>query len=319
MSQNNDGRNFHFSYNELINLSFEKEALLTRDITDLTPRGITAARLTAFGTLRSNFVAIPTDETLVANITIAKNQRDALADPLRISIREVQGIAANTFGSGSAEHKSFMPQALSELDAGALFLLSSTIVAQGTTYLTQMTPKGLTAAMLTSITTQANNLKPKITAFELAQGAQLLGTQNRHTAANALYDEMAAMCETAIVYYQDRNPLKAEEYIIYDTGGNSQQRNGSVVGGDTVSRSFNTITVDSVFKMKAFEGNDLLMYFSNTDAGDPGTASVTVVNNATDYKVATPAQLGYNTATGFTHFCIRNSGAMETGYRVVME
>jgi hypothetical protein len=319
MSQNNDGLNFHFSYNELINLSFEKEALLSRDITDLTPRGISAARITAFGGLRTSFISIPADATMVANITIAKDERDALAEPLRIAIREVQGIAANAFGSGSAQHKTFLPQALSDLDAGSLYLLAPTIVAQGTTYLAQMTTKGLTAAMLTSITTQANNLKPKITAFELAQGAQLLSTQNRHNAANALYDEMAAMCATAIIYYQDRNKLKAEEYIIYDGGSNSQQRNGSVGSEQTISRAFEAITVDSSFKMKAFEGNDLLMYFSNTESGNPGTASITVINNAVDYKVATAAQLGYNGATGFTHFCIRNSGIMETGYRVVME
>lgn len=319
MSQNDNTLKFHFSYNELINLSFEKEALLNRDITDLTPRSITAARLTAFGTLRTNFVNLPTDETLVANITIAKNERDALADPLRISIREIQGIAANTFGNGSAEHKTFKPQSLSDLDAGALFLLAPTIVAQANTYLTQMTAKGLTAAMLTNITTQSANLKPKITAFELAQGAQLLGTQNRHIAANALYDEMSSMCETAVVYYQDRNPLKASEYVIYDEGGNSQQRNGSVLPSTIISREFNGVNADSTFKLKAFEGNDLAAYFSNSSEGSPVTTPVTIVNNAADYKVVTATDLGYDPASGRTFFCLKNSGAIETGYRVVME
>ena len=318
MSQNDRELNFSFSYNELINLSFEKEALLTRDLADLTARGITAARLTAFGTLRSNFVAVPADETLVANISIAKNQRDALADPLRIIIREVQGIAANTFGSGSAEHKSFIPQALSDLDAGALYLLSSTIVAQGTTYLAQMTPKGLTAAMLTSITTQANNLKPKITAFELAQGAQLLGTQNRHTAANALYDEMAAMCETAIIYYQDRNPLKAEEYIIYQTTGTQQQRNGIVAATSTVYRSFDGLTADSAFKLKVIDGNDLVFYFSQTEGGDDGAKNVTVSVDPNNFTETTAADLGYNSSTGFIKFNIKNNGSVESVYRLVM-
>jgi len=319
MSQNNDGLNFNFSYNELISLSFEKEALLTRDITDLTPRGITAARLTAFAGLRTNFINVPADATMVANISIAKEERDALAVPLRVAIREVQGIAANTFGNGSAQHKTFLPQALSDLDAGALYLLAPTIVAQGTTYLTEMTPKGLTAAMLTSITTQANTLKPKITAFELAQGAQLLATQNRHNAANALYNEMSAMCETAVVYYQDRNKLKAEEYIIYDECGNSQQRNGSIPAGTTVSRSFNAIHDDSNFKMKAFGGNELVVYFSTSEAGEPGEKYITILSNAPEYKIAVATDLGYNPSEGFVYFCIRNNGAMQTGYKVVME
>jgi phage/plasmid-associated DNA primase len=173
--------------------------------------------------------------------------------------------------------------------------------------------------MLTNITTAANSLKPKLTTFSEAEGAQLITTKNRHLAANALYDEMNDMCETAIIYYQDRDKLKASMYIIYDSSSTSQQRNGSITEGQTVSREFDTITADSNFKMRAFEGNDLQMYFSNTEAGNPGTASIIVISNGVDYKTATAAQLGYNGAAGYVYFCIRNSGAMETGYRVVME
>ena len=59
MSQNNDGLNFHFSYNELINLSFEKEALLTRDITDLTPSQKSV--ITDGGTITASKVIIATN------------------------------------------------------------------------------------------------------------------------------------------------------------------------------------------------------------------------------------------------------------------
>jgi hypothetical protein len=319
MSQNDNQLHFSFSYNELINQSFEKEALLTRDLADLTSRGITTARLTAFGVLRTTFVNIPTDATMVANINLAKKDRDVTAQPLLEDIREVQGMAANTFGKDSAQYKSFLPQALSELDAGALFMLAPTIVAQGTLYLTQMSAKGLTAAMLTGITTKANNLKPKITAFSLAEGAQLLTTQNRHNAANALYDEMANMCETAIIYYQDRNKLKSEEYFIYNGGSTNQQRNGSVEAEQTISRSFDGIKADSSFRLKAFEGNDLEMYFSNTEAGNPGKASVTVTNNASEYIEVSATELGYDGAAGFVFFCIRNSGSLQTGYRVLVD
>ena len=319
MALNDNEVHFSFSYNELVNLSFEKEAQFTRDQTDLNARGITTGRITGLQGLRNTFLNVPQDGTMVANITIAKNSRDEAAEPLRIGIREVQGIAANTFGAGSAEHKTFLPQALSELDAGGLLLLAPVIVLQGNTFLTQMGAKGLTAAMLATIATQANTLKPLCTAFNTAEGVQLLTTKNRHLAANALYDEMSEMCETAVVYYQDRNPLKASLYIIYDGSNTSQQRNGSVLGETTIGREFRTIAADSKFKMKAFNGNDLLMYFSNTVAGNAGTKSITVINNATDYKQATAAELGYNEATGFTNFCVKNIGAIETGYRVVME
>ena len=95
MSQNDNDVHYNFGYNELVNLSFEKEAQFARDQAELNARGITTARITAFQGLRTTFLNVPQDGTMVANITIAKNSRDAAAEPLRIGIREVQGIAAN--------------------------------------------------------------------------------------------------------------------------------------------------------------------------------------------------------------------------------
>ncbi len=307
------------SYNEVLNLSFEKEVLLTRDQADLAARGITVARITAFAGLRNTFMAVPQDETMVALITVAINSRDAVATSMQIAIREVVGIAKNTFGDGSADYKTFMASDLSRMNAADLSFLSVTIVSRGNVYLAQMAPKGLTAAMLAAITTLKTSLDTKIKDVETAQANQLITTQNRHVIANAFFDEMKAMCDTAQVYYVDRNKLKAEEYVIYDTAGTQQQRNGSVLPEATISRAFDAVTPDMQFKIKAYDGNDLLVYFSNADAGNPGTASVTVINNATDYKVVTATQLGYNGTTGFTHFCIKNSGALETGYRVIAE
>lgn len=319
MSQNENTLKFSFSYNELVSLSFEKEAFLNRDLSDLTGRGITATRLTAFSNLRDAFVGILPDETMLAKITMAKEARDAAASPLRMAIREVQGIASNTFGSSSAQYKTLAPQTLSEMDAEGLYMLAPTIVSQGTAFMSQLSPKGLTAAMLTNITTLANALKPKIKEFTDAQGNQLLTTQSRHIAANALYDEMSDMCATAIVYYQDRNALKAGCYIMYDGGANTQQRNGIVEAGTTISRDFSAVTPESELKLKAFEGNDLVVYFSNSEAGVAATKSVTVTNNAVEYKTVTAGDLGYNPSAGYIHFCIKNNGTMDTGYRVVME
>jgi len=319
MSQNNDGLNFTMSYNEVLNLSFEKEVLLTRDQTDLASRGITVARITAFAGLRNTFMAVPTDDTMKANISIAINARDVVANQMRVAIREVLGIAKNTFGDGTAQYKTFNGSEISRLDATALSFLSVTIVTQGNTYLAQMTPKGLTAAMLTAITTLKVTLDLRIKDVDTANAAQLTTTQTRHIAANALFDEMSAMCDAAQVYYADRNPLKASQYIIYDTVGSEQQRNGIVAAKSTVYRGFDELTADAAFKLKVIDGNDLVFYFSQTEGGDAGAKTVTISVDPNNYTETTAADLGYNSSTGFIKFNIKNNGSVESVYRVVME
>ena len=318
MSQNNDGLNFKMSYNEVLNLSFEKEVLLTRDQTDLVSRGITTARITAFEGLRNAFMAVPTDDTMKAKISIAINARDVVANQMRIAIREVLGIAKNTFGEASAEYKTFNGKEISRIDAAGLSFLSVTIVTQGTNYSAQMTPKGLTTAMLTTITALKATLDAKIKEVDIANSAQLTTTQNRHNAANALFDEMTAMCNAARVYYADRNALKAEEYTIYDTVGTQQQRNGIVEANSTVYRSLDGLTPDAVFKIKVIDGADLVFYFSQTEGGDAGAKAVTVSVDPNNYTETTATALGYNSSNGFIKFNIKNNSNVETVYKVLV-
>lgn len=318
MSQNERALNFAMSYNELLNLSFEKEVLLTRDQADLANREITTARITAFAALRNTFMAVPTDDTMKANITIAINARDAVADELKVNIREVLGIAKNTFGEGAAQYKTFNGGELSRLDATDISFLSVTIVTQGNVYMANMQPKGLTPAMLTTISTLKETLDSRIKAVQAANAAQLTTTQNRHLAANNLFDEMTAMCNTAQVYYADRNPQKANEYVIYDTEGTQQQRNGVVGAGNIVFRNFEAIQPDVQFKLRVTQGNDLQFYFSQTEGGNAGAKFVSVSVDPNNYTEVSAAELGYNVATGFIKFNIKNNGTTEAGYRVLM-
>ena len=319
MSQNENGLHFTMSYNEELNLSYEKEVLLTRDQADLASRGITVARIIAFAGLRNTFMNVPQDETMVALISVATNSRDAVVSDIRIAIREVVGIAKNTFGDGSAEYKTFKSGDLSRTDAADLSFLSVTIVARGNAYLAQMATKGLTAAMLTNITTLKGTLDTKIKDVETAQANQLTTTQTRHTAANSLFDEMSAMCDAAQVYYADRNPLKASEYIIYDTVGTTQQRNGVLAANTIVSRSLTGVTADSNFKLQVKSGNELSFYFSQTDGGDSSGTEIRVDINPNNYTETTAALMGFNASTGYIVFCIKNGGTTESVYRVIME
>jgi hypothetical protein len=254
-----------------------------------------------------------------ALISTAIENRDKVAADMMAAIREVLGIAKNKYGEGSNTYKAFNPQDLTRLDPGGLCILSVIIVSQGNKHLSELQPKGLTAQMLTDIGALKISLEDKIDVANAAISNQLSTTETRHIAANALFDEMRDMCNTAQVYFAERNPLKASEYIIYDTAGNSQQRNGILIAGEMVSRDFDAITADSNFKLQVKDGNELVFYFSQTEAGTTSNKNVTVAVNPSVYTEVTAADLGFDRSTGYIHFCIKNNGSVETVYRVVVE
>jgi hypothetical protein len=315
-------RELHFSmsYDELINLSYEKETYFTRDVANLTSRGITAARIAGIDTLRKAFLAVPTDTVMLGQIKIANTDRDTAMVPVIALIREIIGMAKNTFGINSGEYKTFGSTDLSRLDAGGLVRLGTTVGQQAGAYLTQMTPHGLTAATITELETLTNALPPLIREVDKTTGNQLLTTVDRHNKANALYDEISAMCSTAVVYYTDRNPVKAADYVIYDTSGSMQQRNGDVAANSIVTRDLKGVAANSQFSLRVNEGSSLVFFFSKTEAGVAGSKSITVANNPNNFETHTAADLGYDSSTGFIYFCIQNPSVDEVGnYSVKVE
>jgi hypothetical protein len=319
MSNENDPH-FTMTYDELINLSYEKEAYLTKDMAELSSRGITIARIAGINTLRDAFFNIPTDDVMVGLIKVAVINRDAAVAPFLTNIKEILGIARNTFGEKSGEYRTFGASDLSRLDPSGLVRLSNSIALRANNYLTQMTPHGLIAAMITELETKANALPPLIKAVDNAEVDRPLTTVQRHQAANALYDNIKAMCNTAQVYYADRNPTKAANYLIYEVWGSVQHRNGDVATASSISRNLKGINGSSKFSLRVNEGISLVFYFSRTEGGKVGSRSLTVANNPNNFTTTTAEALGYDTANGYIYFCISNPSLDETGnYSVKVE
>ncbi len=313
-------RKLHFtmSFTKLIALSSAKEALFNRDQVVLNARGITVARIAAFATQINTLVNIPQNKTVVANVTISKEARDADLKQLKQLIKEVWGIAATTFGENSAEYKTFGSTSISKLNAEKTAKLTMKVLAIAETNFVAMQPKGLTNQMLIDIEDLTNSLIAKSGATNVAKADKTGVTNNRIAAANALFDELRNMCNTAFVYFENRDKLKASEYIIYKAKDRQQQRNGIVTAGEIIYKKLQAITAKSKFKLQVTNGNSLSFYFSKTIDGSTYTKKLVVPVNAEEFTQYTAADLGYSSNKGYIYFCIDNTveNAVNAGYKV---
>jgi len=296
---------FAMSFEDLIATSIEKEAFLRRDVTDLIPRGVTVARLDAFATIRTAFMAIPSASAEIHTATLGYEARNAQTTVLLEAIEQVIGIAATTFGKKSAQYKGFDIKGLSKLSAEALCTQSTNVVLKGTLNQTAMAANGLTPAMLTNITTQATALMPLIAATPTLEDNSEETTVVRRTTANSLYTEMKKMCQIATVFYTRKNKLKVEDYVIYPHP-TVLKRNGIVKTNSLTSRKADTLIATTQIKLKVSEGTGLEFYFGLTTKSLPGLKSITVNYNPNIYTTTTAEDLGFNAATGMIHFIIRN-------------
>ena len=297
---------FSMSFPDLITTSIDKEAFFRRDIDDLGPRGITLIRINGLAAMRTAFVDLPSyiSEKEASGLGFAN--RDKQATILRVAVREIRNIAENTFGTKSSIYKAFDIKGLYTLSPTDLYIQSANVVVKGNNNLATMGPKGLTAAMLANITTQAAALLPLISATPILTSSSEEATSTRHLAANAFYAEIKDMCQTGHTYYNDRDKKKAANYVISDGVVTVVDREGIVKAKKHTTRKTALIDADTIIRIKVKTGTSLQCYYGMTGNSLPGPLVATVAYNPIIFTHTTAAKLGFDDAGGIRVFIIRN-------------
>jgi len=309
---------FSFSYDELISKSIKREAYLRRDLADLSDRGITLAQINDMVALREVLEAIPANKTDNDAVSLAITSRNETATALTTAVRTVISIAETTFDEKSAEYKSFLIKALSKLTPSELYTQSPKIVTNGNKYFGEMEPNGLTAIMLTNITSLTNNLTIQVSDVVSLEGDRIITTGERRTAADNLFDSMSGMCQTAVGLYENINKTKAREYALYKNEGKIVMRKGIVKASKSSSPKTMGIKATTKFKLKTNTGTSLQYFFALTKGAVPTASAITVAFNKKVFTTTTAAKLGYSKATGMIVLNILNENDDEAGFVVRM-
>lgn len=309
---------FTFSYDELVAMSIDKESFLRRDLVDLAAKGITEAQINAMVALRVALQNIPEEETENATTTEAVKTRDETVALLTGALRTVINIAIDTYGDKSSEYQLFKIKRLSRLKPNELYTQAPKIVVSGNKYLDVMDDYGLTADMLTNITSLTNNLMDFVSNTSTVEGDSRGVTGDRRTAADNLYDSMSPMCKTANRYFKPINETKAANYILYNSDGKPVVRKGIVKAGKSSSPKTKDIKGTTKFKLKTNIGTSLQYFFALTKGSVTTASAITVDLNKKAFINTTAAKLGYNKAAGMIVLNILNDNEEEAGFVVRM-
>ena len=298
---------FSMSYESLLDDCVAKIAFLQRDVTELTPRGVTLPLITAFDAQRAAFAIVPSNWTNVNEASKGFAARDTKAGQLLTAITVVMGIVNATFAKSSSEYKSFKAKGIGTFTSNQLYNISNNIVVKATQNTVALTAKGLTPGMLTSITTLASALLPLISATPVLVSNAEAMTVTRRQLANALFATMKGFCNIASAYYLAQgNKQKAADYVVYDADTIAIDRTGIVKKNSLTNRKADGVISRSFFRLKVKSGKSLQFYFGMTKTSLPGTNVKTVTYNHNIFVRCYAADLGYDFAGGIKYFIILN-------------
>jgi len=316
--------NFNFSFSELLEQSLEKQTYLERDQAELAPRGITPERLTAYAALLAAFQEISPDEVYKALLSAAVKKRDTTRKSLAIKLRDVAGVASIVLGDTSAEYRTFNYKKVSGSDAPEFLILAENIADRADDYIDQLSTNGITEEAILLIRTDIATFQQEIKDVATANGNRDIKTQERRTAANALYTDLSDMAEIAKVYYQDRDEAKYNDYIIYAHSETAQTRTGRLKAKQTKTRELEAINPETPIIIKNEGEAPLEAYFSQHTDGNPspegGEGIFATIPPHETLTLTAGENLGYNLEIDAVHFTLRNpSEDKEVIYRARIE
>jgi hypothetical protein len=190
-------------------------ASMQRDIADFTIRRVDAARISEVTSIVTDFKNHPTDQELLGLVSTATEIKDATALELRKKISTVRNIAATKYGE-NGKFRTFDFGPLSDLPDTDLYRTARRVVRVGTSFLADLASEGLTAAMLTEITTLATSLDSNIDAMEATIENRDIKTQERVIIGNKLWNTMVKYANVGKSIYEFTDEARYNDYVLID-------------------------------------------------------------------------------------------------------
>ena len=208
---------FTMSYPDLITVCNTIHTFMVRDAAEfLANFGVTALITTAFDTKINEFESYPSDEILQGLAQQKTQDKDAIANNLRIKIRSVAVRAKNVFGENSGSYNAFGVKDMNNFDDGNLLACGRRVAQMGETYLTQLAHEGLTNEILDDLLDTCNDFEDAGKAQKLAFANRSDSAKVRVDKANELYRMLVKYCDYGKDIWFNTNPARYANYVIYN-------------------------------------------------------------------------------------------------------
>ncbi len=295
---------FRMPFSNLAQLGDTAASLIVRDMIELGLFGITAATKTAIEQNTVTLKEYPTDIELLSEVSYCVEERLKAEDDVKVQIREIMHRAKSLWGEDHSRYRSFGTHGMDAMSVSDLHRCACQVVRIGTLRLTELTPKGLTQAILDTLEDRTAELDTWIDKKVDAVNARDEATCERIATANALYKKIVDVFDIGKNYWFTRNEAKYNDYVIYNTPNAQPAEPGQYGAASGSMLTINNQPVESA--RVSFQGVENPVYLDEHNNWECDMVPVTCT------KIYGTADDCYNfvadiviTADGNTHFDIR--------------
>jgi len=214
--------NFNMAYADLSALSKQQVNTIMRDITEFENYGISAAEIQAFRTKVEELDNMRIDEDYRGLVMEATQSKDALAKPIKSSVREIAFFVKQTYDVQSGSYARLNIGEIGKLSDFKLFR-----TARSFCRVVRSMNLPLTDAIenkLSELESNYEQFSELINEKDKRVEERDVATLNRVLLANEIYNKFSNYSQLGQVIWAERNEAKYNDYVIY---GSSKKKDSS--------------------------------------------------------------------------------------------
>ena len=210
-------RNYNFADAVLKQKADELLVLLDRDSVEFADRGYDRDVKDAFVNAIRIVSDQTSDETLEASKMILTENKNANRSVLEKSMRTIFNMAANKFGTKSAQYRAFGNPEISRQSDAEIVRTCKVMVTAARANLPALESEGLTEEKIEKLNDQGVTLDNSIDVAKKGVSDRDIATEKRVEELNALYALVIKYAGIGQDIFYEENEAKYNDYVIYDT------------------------------------------------------------------------------------------------------
>ncbi len=266
MSEDEMKRSFNMTKADLCMFASILANTLTRDIEDLTPFGVTTAKIAELKTLGDAYEVFPSDDYLVGTMMIATDEKNAKMEEVKEAIRQLAARVEAKWGIDSGQYKRLGIADMSHFTDRTLLSAARGVHLAMTSYLSDLTDFGLTQVVLDDFNDLCDSFETAIATQKDAIMQRDIKTKERTEMGNQLHSLVSTYCNFGKILYERTDPARYNDYIIYPVTGAALQSPANF-RYDFIGKTFwwDVVSHATSYQLERKEGDGYVEIYAGSD------------------------------------------------------
>ena len=195
-----------------------------RDAKYFEQYGYDLERLKRFSNLCEGFKELPGDDELVGDQMLMTDKKYDAAEKLKSAIRSLMTRVAMKYDNKTGRYRKFGTAKLGDMTDAQLIFCGRRVVRVARQQIDFLADVGVNENILQRISEACKDFETAVNIQQDRVSDRDIAVERRIEMGNKLYDEFVVLCDIGKDIWAERDPLKYEQYAIYESNNEQKKR-----------------------------------------------------------------------------------------------